>query len=346
MISIEMLPAEHGDCLWIEYGDPAHPRRLLIDGGTSSTYTLLSRRIESLPAADRRFELLIVTHIDSDHIGGAVKLLDRPPPGLRFGDVWFNGFCHLPIPPDELGVRQAEELTRALGTAHAWNKQFEGRAVVVPEDGRLPRRSLEEGLEVTVLSPGMTQLRRLYPKWAEAMASLRAEQSDGTPRKRPADELGGKIDIAALAASPFKEDTSESNGSSIAVLIEYENRRMLLGADAHPSVLSASVDRLMSASGKSQLTVDAFKVAHHGSRANTSRKLLEKVISKNYLVSTNGAVFEHPDREGIARLIACGGREPTVYFNYQTDFNKMWGALMLESRYRYEAKYQSKLEWR
>jgi hypothetical protein len=31
MLSVEMLPAQHGDCLWIEYGDPAKPRRILVD---------------------------------------------------------------------------------------------------------------------------------------------------------------------------------------------------------------------------------------------------------------------------------------------------------------------------
>ena len=36
MLKIEMLLAGHGDCLWIEYGDPQAPRRVLIDGGLGS----------------------------------------------------------------------------------------------------------------------------------------------------------------------------------------------------------------------------------------------------------------------------------------------------------------------
>ena len=32
MLTVEMLPAEHGDCLWVEYGDPGRPSVLLIDG--------------------------------------------------------------------------------------------------------------------------------------------------------------------------------------------------------------------------------------------------------------------------------------------------------------------------
>ncbi len=33
-----MLPAGHGDCLWIEYGDPGRPQRVLIDGGPLHSY--------------------------------------------------------------------------------------------------------------------------------------------------------------------------------------------------------------------------------------------------------------------------------------------------------------------
>ena len=43
MLRIEMLPAENGDCLWIEYGEENSPHRILIDGGTHGTYELLRR---------------------------------------------------------------------------------------------------------------------------------------------------------------------------------------------------------------------------------------------------------------------------------------------------------------
>ena len=42
MLTVEMLPAEHGDCLWVQYGDPGRPSVLLIDGGTGATATTTS----------------------------------------------------------------------------------------------------------------------------------------------------------------------------------------------------------------------------------------------------------------------------------------------------------------
>ena len=92
---IRMLPAGHGDCLWIEYGDSSATHRWLIDGGTQASAAGLLRRIESLPENERHFELLVLSHIDSDHIGGALPLIKAVQHGLRFGDVWFNGWRHV-----------------------------------------------------------------------------------------------------------------------------------------------------------------------------------------------------------------------------------------------------------
>jgi len=346
MLTLEMLPADQGDCLWIEYTDAGQTRRILIDGGTPSTYSRLKNRIEALPPEQRRFELFVVTHIDSDHIGGAVKLIDDPPEGLTFGDVWFNGFRHLPKPQDELGAKQGEELTRMLVEGNIpWNKTFGGQRIAVGDDGDLPRAELDGGLTLTAVSPGIEQLKKLYPKWEKEMAKLRAEQSEDESRPKPEDELGDKLDVVALANSQFKEDKAEPNGSSIALLLEFKNRRLLLGADAHPTVIANNIDRVLRSSGRPALELDAYKVAHHGSRANTSKKLLDKLVCPRYLVSTNGSQFEHPDKEGIARIIKFGGKEKDILFNYETDYTAIWHKDSLENSHKYQALFESKLSW-
>ena len=63
MFRIEMLPAGHGDCLWVSYGPPGEPRHVLIDGGPPWTYTALRERIRRLPETRRELELLVVTEI-------------------------------------------------------------------------------------------------------------------------------------------------------------------------------------------------------------------------------------------------------------------------------------------
>ena len=342
MFRIEMLPAEQGDCLWIEYGNGRDPaRRVLIDAGPPGTYKTLKKKILDLAPADRHFELFIVTHIDSDHIGGALKLVEDKRLGVTYGDVWFNGYQHL---IDELGAVQGERLSQALEDL-PWNRAFNGRAVVVPWRGRLPRKELPGGLALTLLSPTRAELARLLPVWERE-----ARRAGLVPGARPArkveveeeeeDVLGEEtMDIAALAARPFKSDAAEANSTSIAVLAEYEGKRLLLGADAYAPVMEASLRRLAASSGEERVELAAFKVAHHGSRANMSNELLAAVSCRRYLISTNGKIFRHPNPETIARILLHGGRSPELYFNYRTTYNEVWDRADLKRVYRYETHY-------
>src|SRR4051794_13305697 len=92
MFRIEMLPAAHGDCLWIEYGTAQQAYRILVDGGPACAYPALRDRILQLPPGGRDFELLVITHIDGDHIEGIIRLLqDAETLGCMFRRIWFNG---------------------------------------------------------------------------------------------------------------------------------------------------------------------------------------------------------------------------------------------------------------
>ena len=163
-----MLPAANGDALWIEYDDGPRTRRIVIDGGTEGTWTEgLRARIESLPEDGRTFELLIVTHIDGDHIEGALGLLRAESLGVSFDDIWFNGWKHL-TELEELGPVEGELLTKTIVDRDLpWNKAFDGNAVVVPDEGELPRIELAGGLSLTVLTPTRTRLKELKDVWRE-----------------------------------------------------------------------------------------------------------------------------------------------------------------------------------
>ena len=81
----------------------------------------------------------------------------------------------------------------------------------------------------------------------------------------------GTIDIDALADEESPEDQSTANGSSIAFILEYGKRKILLSADAHPDLLVKSLENLGS-SADNPIKLDAFKVPHHGSKYNISLK--------------------------------------------------------------------------
>jgi beta-lactamase superfamily II metal-dependent hydrolase len=342
MFRIHMLDADHGDCLWIDYGTEATPKRLLIDAGTPATWErALKPRIEATVREHGRcmFELFVVTHIDEDHIGGALRLIDEMQPlGVTIREVWFNGFLHLSNQtPDTLGAMQGEKLTELIQRRGLpWNRRFERRAVMVPERGALPARQVG-GMKLTLLSPTFERLQALRPEWEKVVreaglvpgAASRAAETvldDGF--------LGG--DLGDLAATRFKEDEATPNGSSIAFVAEYDGKSVLFGADAYPSVLLAALARRR----RTQWPLDALKLPHHGSRANVSSELIEAFPATHYLVSTSGARFRHPNDEALARVVCSAKQRPKVlHFNYRSPFNREWEQKPRQRDWNYTASY-------
>lgn len=329
----------------LEYGT-APTRRILIDGGTARTREDIHVLLQALPDGERRLELMVVTHIDIDHIDGIRTLLKNDLLTVEVGDFWFNGWPHLPGNENELaemldpeietlGPRQGEALSgHLLDLGLPWNRAFGGRTVVIPEAGELPTVELEGGLKLTVLSPNTRQLERLKRNWQRVLEDLELEPGYGLDG---IEVLGdGLPDIPALAEEPMKEDTSPANGSSIALLAEYEGRRILLAGDAFPSLLLESLGRI---SPTQNLSIDLLKLSHHGGKKNTHKALLDKLNCARYLFSTNGARYKHPDKQSVARVIQYGGEEPELIFNYRTEHNEIWDDVILQGMYPYRAVY-------
>jgi beta-lactamase superfamily II metal-dependent hydrolase len=350
MFKIEMLPAGHGDSLWIEYGEPGAIHRVLIDGGTAATYDSLRERIERIPEDERRLDLLIVTHVDADHIEGSVRLLGDKALKLKCDDVWFNGFKHLPNPDDDrLGPVQGEYLSALIRKRrHPWNRAFKGKAAMIPDEGPIRSYTLTGGMKLTLLSPTERQLTRLRPQWNKVVREAGLEpgvakealEALAKDKKLQPDALGEpRIKVEALAASDFRADAALANGSTIAVLAEYGGKRALLGGDAFAPVLQQSIQRLLDAGGLDRLALNAFKVPHHGSKGNLSTDVLDLIKCKRYLFSTNGKLFNHPDAEGVARVIIHGGKEPGLFFNYRTEDNEVWDNEKLIKKHKYTVTY-------
>ncbi len=345
MFKLEMLPAGHGDAIWIEYGDKRRPSRVLIDGGLSGTYNAITARA----GKKCELELMCVTHIDQDHIEGGVKLLANLPKGMSIREVWYNGYDQL-VGATRLGAAQGEKLGAAI-VNHAkapWNAKFDGEAVVVPGKGKLPEKVLDGGLTITLLSPGKQQLTKLKPVWEKECVkaglipgSLKsAEAALEADRKLRPRRLGGKLDVAKLVEVEFESDTAPANGSSIAFLAEYDGKSVLLAADAHSPVLEAGIRRLLAQRNQTRLKLDAFKVSHHGSKFNNSHTLVGLLDCPAYLFSSNGDKFNHPDPETIARILqAREGEQTRLWFNYRSEENEVWDVAGLKKRWKYKTHY-------
>ncbi len=366
MFKIEMLQAGWGDSLWIEYGDSGNPFRILIDGGITSTYKSIEKRILALPEDRRRFELFVITHIDGDHIEGSIKLLGRLQKlNVSIGDVWFNGYEHLQgVDDDRLGGIYGEFLSALIKKQNLnWNKAFGGKAVVVPNEGELPVADLAGDLKITILSPHRKNLTNLIPDWNKEIAKYGLEENrsledvleilEKRSALRPEDEfddrLGKKpvIDIKSLAETYFEEDDAKANGSSIAILMQYKDpedvaeKSCLLTGDAFPSVISASLKRL-GFDAQSKIKLDLLKVSHHGSKNNTNKEMLKLINCDNYFFSSSGQKFSHPNKETVALVLVYGSEEnaPRLFFNYKSKFNEIWDdSKLMKGDYPYKIEY-------
>jgi hypothetical protein len=310
------------------------------------------RRMMSLPKKERHIDLLVVSHIDADHIEGVLRLLqDRAPMGLRIDDVWFNGWPAL-ASLGILGPEQGEMLGALLDRdlKKRWNKAFGGpeHAVMVPTDGAPPSQDLPGDAKVTVLSPFIQQLLELKDKWRSVLSAAGQKPGDSA---NALVALSKRRDLAGLCAGgmlggsgiPMTKDSSIANGTSIALLVEQGGQRLLVAADAWADVLESGIDRLLAAHPrKTRIDVDAFQLPHHGSRANITATLLAKVRTDTYLVTTNGDRYQHPDPEAIDLVLAqekAAKRKPELVFNYCSATTLPWADPGRQKSEGYRATY-------
>jgi len=347
---LEMLPARHGDCLWIEFGKGEETYRLLIDGGPVSTFEHIQERIYKMPQGDKAFELIVLSHVDSDHLEGLVRLFAEKPLPIAVKQVWFNGWRQMKKTHHLLGSLQGEFLSALLvqRAPRAWNA--DAPPWVIRSRGNLPSYTLGDGMKLTLLSPSLTTLKKMATTWEstvkkagikpgdlEAAWKALAKKKQFIPKEGL---LGASGELDNLLEEQFVKDQAVPNGSSLAFLAEYAGKSVLLLADAHPDIICESLGRLCNERGIKQLSVDAVKVSHHGSKNNTSESLLGLIRSPAYLISTNGDQYDHPDKECIARIIRFGKPE-WLYFNYRSEFTEPWLKREAQQKYNYKACVRS-----
>ena len=233
--------------------------------------------------------------------------------------------------------------------AYNWNKEFAGKAVSTDNKKSV---ELSPGVVIKLLSPDNNKLTELYKHWRkelykagyvaetgdakyfdDAFEFIIAQQKEGKIL-REKDISSDGINIDRLAEEEYAEDTKTANGSSIAFVIEFAGKKLLMLADAHPSLIVKSLREHYS---QFPLMFDLIKIAHHGSIGNTSKELLQLVDSPKFVISTNSKTFGHPDIETIARIISRKADfSRTLYFNYPVDVAKTLDDTTLKTKYNYE----------
>jgi hypothetical protein len=261
----------------------------------------------------------------------------------RVRDIWFNGFVHSQRGGNILGPVDGERLTRLIVEGgYRWNAAFPDRITpdvggpaVVPSKGALPKFDLPGGAVVHLLSPSGPKLKAVATEWEKVVTEANLVPGAGTDKtarvlpvkNKPVVPLPDPLTderLTELAERDRKIDHSAANGAGIAFIVEFDGKRALLGADAHPDLLAANLQRFAEQTGEPRVRIDLCKLPHHGSKYNVSTQLIELVDAAKYLVSSNGDNYAHPDDDTVARIIRASARPPTFYCNYASVRTQYW----------------------
>ncbi|MDH0096547.1 MBL fold metallo-hydrolase [Pseudomonas sp. GD04158] len=340
-ITVRVLKAKHGDCILVSHDGPNGVFNLLIDGGTSTTFRYGPRQLyagalcatlDDLKAKRQQIDLAILTHIDDDHIHGLIKAFEKPGYlGQMVKSIWFNSSRlitrHFDAP--EIPENNIKLLDNSPQTTVSQGKDLEellDKIGCVRAPLIMAGQIHEAGpFKLKILSPGGEQLEKLLHVWP-------AEVDSG---KTSAHSNDYKLSLEDIwQDDKFQSDASIYNGSSIAFILEADDKRMLFLGDAHDDVVSKSL-RELGCSETNKLKLDLVKLSHHGSQYNTSSELLQMLDAPIYIVSTDGSKHGLPNKRTIARIIKS--TQGKVLFNY----DHVIASLLLANEVK---EYSSRLE--
>jgi hypothetical protein len=345
IFSLDVRRARKGDCLIVHYGTKDDPGLVLIDGGPAQVYgPHLKPRLaqirqerdlgdnESLPV-----DLMMVSHIDDDHINGILELTKElvsaqdagEPLPLKVRSFWHNTF-------DDIIGNNPKELVASVKASFgpaslAGEPDTEG---LDPAAARV-LSSVDQGFR---LRDDARKLKlRLNPQFGGRLVMAQKEQVDmGRGLKitvagpmqpelialqKAHDDFLKKKEKKEKAATASFTDTSAPNLSSLVLVAEVGKRRILLTGDARGDKILEGLEQvgLLKKDGKSKTHVDILKMPHHGSDRNMDPIFFRRVTADHYVFSGNG---EHgnPERETLQMLLdESGGRDFTIHLTYPVE---------------------------
>lgn len=334
MIKIHMLPAKEGDFMWLEYGEECYKSHILVDGGVSETGNIFAKVVEYIYSKNEYIEALILTHIDYDHIQGVIEGLEKLSKDLLkrvIKRIVFNtseGIEKAKVTKIKAGSNWEEVIkvntsSQGYGVGEAISliallkkKELIDRLIDFVVAGEIIDIAMKA--KIKVISPGYSELEKLVSNWEEYTCNH-------DPVAYASNFELSEQNLTDLKHETLLYDCSVNNRSSIAFIFEYNNSKIVFLGDSIPSVCLKGLQKQKIVL---PYNVDAVKISHHGSRSNTSDKLLAALPTQNYLISTNGKGKKVPSKIVLAHILKCSSFDKTrIYCNYK------WWELEYSGRY-------------
>ena len=309
-ISLKVIKAKHGDSLLLCHDDVT----LLIDGGPPGVYKrfvqpALSQLKPKNNFTPAQIDLLMVSHIDSDHIAGVLDLTgeliekeqENAKPLVTINEVWHNSFADTLIKEmnsSAVTVREQSLQVADLGGGdNELAKMIENSSHVLASvsQGRRLRNEVERlkislnsgfedsivlsssqkntwqksGVSIKAIGPTQNELDDLREKWAKELPKILKKDQDKQ----------------AALASAGRLDQSISNLASIVAIVQADGKSILLTGDARGDMIHKwLVDRYQ----KNSFHFDVIKWPHHGSDKNIDSDFFKHITADIHVVCGDG----------------------------------------------------------
>jgi len=300
VIKLHVIQAEYGDCFILESKLGKDSVNILIDGGPYQTFEIhLKPTLQQLPL-NGKLDLMVLSHIDNDHIIGLLDLLNEIKTQrdggmkelVKITRIWHNSFkelLQLQEEPNKLlrnifphqgfksgkkaidpivmkGFQQGGDLTLLARSLKIPINPSIGKAIAVSDSIKSINLN---NLDIQLLGPTKKNLDKLRKEW-----------NDWFNKKHQTK----KFESALLQIL----DKSVPNLASIMFLVQIKNRKILFTGDAigQDIIEILSKNKMLDKQGK--FHVDVLKVPHHGSDRNTSKEFFDTINADYYIISANG----------------------------------------------------------
>lgn len=241
-----------GDCFIIKVGLDETPVHILVDGRYGNNKNV--SKMKKYLGEENVFDFIVVTHCDSDHIKGVVKLLNMGK-CIDENTKFIYNFITKPI-DNSISYVDAEELEKiiknycVINTCSRDYKNLSNKLYILSVNDRNDFDiNVYNDLKpvLTLLSPDMKGINDVY------------------------------IDYMNWKEKDKDANREKINKNSIVFLLEYKGKRALFTGDAYFEDIIEILDTMKDFSDKK---IDLIKVPHHGAAQNC-KGMVDYAIAHN-----------------------------------------------------------------
>lgn len=280
-LEIKVEKAYHGDCIWIRFGKN-EKSNIIVDSGPAMFTSKFKNMLEEIKSKNEKLDLLILTHIDNDHILGFKNYIQENDCDI-IEKIWLNGdgvaayTNNQLLSPKNVGKLVDEINAKSIELV---SPIYEGHEETI------------NGGHIKVIAPiqeAILEVAKLVDKF-----------------KLNSSKLVTKSLETLYLEDKYEEEKTVTNKASIAFVFEYKNKKIAFLGDAVATDIIDGFKKYYDG-----CKVDFVKIPHHGSKHNTSCELISILGADKFIISKNRNV----DKETIARIVnTCEKAE--IYCNY------------------------------